>query len=391
MEHLKTRQHPISLGRRLAATCLIAGLVGCAAGPDFQRPNPPDVARYTTTPVVDRTASAPTQFGETQDLVEGLPIEMQWWQSLGSSALDGLINEAFQVSPTLASISANLRQAQELLAARAGSTQYPQADVALGYQRQQTSPGSQGLSGYTRQFSLYNASLGVHYNLDLAGGNRRALEALAARADYRRFELNAARLALASNMASAAITRARLAAQLEATTAIFHLQDEQLHLAHARVRIGQASPDEALSLQAQVEQTRAELPALQKQLQQTEHLLAVLAGRTPGTGGIPAFTLADFTLPVELPLVVPSELVRRRPDILASEALLHAANADYGVAVAKLYPQINLSANLGSQALKKERRSPLLMPPQPITKASYWRLCVTSPTPCARWKATHEL
>lgn len=77
----------------------------------------------------------------------------------------------------------------------------------------------------------------------------------------------------------------------------------------------------------------------------------MLAGRAPGTGGIPAFTLADFTLPVEMPLVVPSELVRRRPDIHATEALLHAANADYGVAVAKLYPQINLSANLGSQAL----------------------------------------
>ena len=337
MEHAKTCQRPISLGRRLAATYLVAGLVtaglaGCAAGPDFQRPTAPDVARYTATPVADRTASAPTQFGETQRLVEGLPIETQWWQSLGSSALDGLINEAFHVSPTLASISANLRQAQELLAAQAGSTQYPQVDVALGSQRQQMSPSSQGLSGDARQFSLYNASVGVHYNLDLAGGNRRALEALAARADYRRFELNAARLALAGNMATAAITRARLAAQLEATTAILRVQDEQLRLAHERVRIGQASPDEALSLQAQAEQTRAELPALRKQLQQTEHLLAVLAGRAPGTGGIPAFTLADFTLPV-------------------SEALLHAANADYGVAVAKLYPQINLSANLGSQAL----------------------------------------
>lgn len=142
-----------------------------------------------------------------------------------------------------------------------------------------------------------------------------AHEALAARADYRRFELNAARLALAGNMATAAITRARLAAQLEATTAILCVQDEQLRLAHERVRIGQASPDEALSLQAQAEQTLAELPALRKQLQQTEHLLAVLAGRVPGTGGIQAFTLADFTLPVEMPLVVPSELVRRRPDI----------------------------------------------------------------------------
>ena len=301
--------------------------------------------------MADHTVSAPTQFGEAQRLVEGLPIETQWWRALGSPALDGLIAEALKASPTLAAASANLRQAQELLAARSGSTQYPQVDIGLGAQRQQFNPSSQGLSGNARQFSLYNASVGVHYNFDLAGGNRRALEALAARTDYRRFELNAARLALAGNIATAAITRARLAGQLEATTEIVRAQDEQLHLAYERVRIGQASTDEVLSLTAQVEQTRAELPVLRKQLQQTEHLLGVLAGRAPGAGGVPAFTLADFTLPAELPLVVPSELVRQRPDIQAAEALLHAANADYGAAVANTYPQLNLSANFGSQAL----------------------------------------
>lgn len=356
MAHAKTCQDSIGQRNRLAATCIMAGLVaagltGCAAGPDFQRPAAPDAARYTSTTMPDLTASASTRFGEAQRLVEGLPIETQWWRNLGSLELDRLIDEAFQVSPTLATVSAKLRQAEELLAAHAGSTEYPQVDSVLGAQRQQMSPSSQGLSGDMRQFSLYNASLGVHYNLDLAGGNRRALEALAARVDYRRFELNAARLTLAGSIATAAVIRARLAAQLEATTEIARAQDEQLRLAHERVRIGQASPDEVLSLKAEVGQTRAELPALRKQLQQTEHLLAVLAGRAPGAGGVSSFTLADFTLPVELPLAVPSELVRRRPDIRAAEALLHAANADYGVAVAKLYPQINLSANLGSQAL----------------------------------------
>ena len=356
MGHAKTSPNGVSLiirlaARRLASAVLATVLVGCAAGPDFQRPAAPVVIRYTAVSMDSRTASAPAQLGEAQRLVEGLPIETQWWRGFGSSALNGLIDEAFQASPTLAGISANLRQAQELLAARSGSTQYPQVDVTVGVQRQQVNSSSQGLSGDARQFSLYNASAGVHYNLDLAGGNRRALEALAARADYRRFELIAARLALAGNMATTAVTRARLDAQLEATADIVRAQDEQLSLAHQRVRIGQATPDEVLSLQAQVEQTRAELPALRKQLQQTEHLLAVLAGRAPGAGGVPAFTLADFTLPSELPLVVPSELVRRRPDIQAAEALMHAANADYGVAVAKLYPQINLSASLGSQAL----------------------------------------
>ena len=351
MRHAKKSPAFFGPGSRLAATLLMASLAGCAAGPDFQRPAAPDVARYTATAVASETALTPTQFGEAQRLLEGLPVDAQWWRSLGSPALDGLIADAFQASPTLAAVSANLRQAQELLAARAGSTQYPQVDAGLGAQRQQQSPSSQGVGGDTRQFSLYNASVGVHYNLDLAGGNRRALEALAARTDYRRFELDAARLSLAGNIATAAITRARLSAQMDTTSAIVRDQDEQVQLAHERVRLGQASPDEVSSLQVQTEQTRAELPALRKQLQQTEHLLAVLAGRAPGMGGIAAFTLLDFTLPAELPLVVPSELVRRRPDIQAAEALMHAANADYGVAVAKLYPQLNLSASLGSQAL----------------------------------------
>ena len=148
-----------------------------------------------------------------------------------------------------------------------------------------------------------------------------------------------------------AITQARLAGQIQSTEAILRAQDEQLHLSRERVRLGQAAPDDVLALQTQVEQTRAGLPLLRKQLQQGEHLLAVLTGRAPGTGGLPSFTLNELTLPSELPLVLPSELVRRRPDIQAAEALLHAANADYGVAVAKLYPQLNISASLGSQAL----------------------------------------
>lgn len=335
----------------LVVSLALAGLAGCAAGPDFQRPAAPNVSGYTATPVMAHTVSTPVALGKTQHLVEGLPTDAQWWRNLGSPALSRLIEEAFHASPTLVSARATLRRAQELYSAQAGSTQYPQIDANFGAQRQRTSPSTQGQSGEAREFSLYNAGLGVRYDLDLAGGNRRALEALVARADYQRFELAAAQLTLAGDLAGAAVARARLDAQLDATIAILHAQQEQLRLARERVRLGQASPDEVLSLQTQTEQAHAELPGLRKQLQQTEHLLAVLAGRASSTGGIPAFTLTDFTLPAELPLVVPSELVRRRPDIQAAEALMHEANADYGVAVAKLYPQLSLSANLGSQAL----------------------------------------
>ena len=346
--HTETTHSPV---RKLIALALAGLLSGCAAGPDFKRPASPDVENYTAMSVPAQTESAPTLLGETQRLIEGLPLDKQWWRMLGSHPLDLLIEEAFEASPTLLSARATLRQAQELYAAQSGSTLYPQVDAGLGVQRQRLSPSTQGLSGEAREFSLYNASVGARYNFDLAGGNRRALEALAARSDYRRFELDAATLTLASNIANAAITRALLDEQMEKMQAIVHAQVEQLYLANERIRIGQAVPDEAFGLQTQLEQSRAELPTLRKQLLQTEHLLAALAGRSPGASDIPSFTLADFTLPAELPLIVPSELVRRRPDIQAAESLLHAANADYGVAIAKLYPQLSLSANLGSQAL----------------------------------------
>lgn len=336
---------------RYVLLTLLLALAGCAVGPDFKRPSAPEVAGYTATPVADRTESAAVRLGEAQRLVHGLAVDARWWRNFKSPKLDALIESALTASPSLAAAEATLRQAREIQAARAGSTLYPQVNAGLGAQRQGMSPSAQGLTGDAREFNLYNASVAVHYNLDLTGGNRRVLEAMTARANFRRFELDAARLTLAGNIATAAIARAKLAEQIEATASILKTQEEQLHLARERAHLGQATPDEALALQTQAEQTRAQLPTLRKQMQQTEHLLALLAGRAPGAGGLPEFTLADFSLPSELPLVVPSELVRRRPDIQASEALLQAANADYGVAVSRLYPQINLSANLGSQAL----------------------------------------
>lgn len=340
--------------RSAAALVLGLWLAGCSAGPDFKRPDSPAIKTYVTGPAVQETVSAPVELGGRQRLATGLPDDPQWWRRLGSHRLDVLIEQALQTSPTLAEAQARLRQAEELLAARSGATRLPQVDMQAGAQRLRMSPSTQGLAGDPRTFGLYNAGIGIHYSPDLSGGNRRALEGLAARADYSRYQLEAARQNLIGNIANAAITRARLAAQLETTSTILNAQTDLIRLAGERVRLGQAAADEVLALQTQAEQTRSELPALRKQMQQTEHLLAVLAGQSPGTGTIPDFTLSEFVLPAELPLVVPSELVHRRPDIQAAESLLQAANADYGVAVSRLYPQINLSATLGSQALSPD-------------------------------------
>jgi NodT family efflux transporter outer membrane factor (OMF) lipoprotein len=297
------------------------------------------------------TASARTDFGDAQHFAGSAALAAEWWRALGSPKLDALVEEGFRASPTLAAALATLRQAQQAHAARAGATLYPQAELGIGAARQRTNPSMLGQPGDAREFSVYDAGIGVRYQLDLAGGNRRALEALAARAEHRRHELEGARLTLAASIARAALTQAMLSGQWEATRAIVIAREEQLRLTGQRVRLGHAKPNELSALQAEVEQAHAELPALRKQLQQSEHLLAVLVGRAPGAGPAPAFALEDFTLPRELPQIVPSELVRRRPDIQAAESLLQAATADYGVAIAALYPRIDISASAGSQAL----------------------------------------
>ncbi|MHB8149832.1 MAG: TolC family protein, partial [Desulfobulbia bacterium] len=263
---------------------LLGLLTGCAVGPDFKRPATPDTPTYTATPLPAQTSSVPTPLGESQHFVAGGWVNPQWWQELGSPKLNALIDEALQASPTLAKSQAVLRQAQELYAAQAGSTLYPQVDATLGAQRQRTTPSSLGQIGEPREFSLYNAGVGVRYTLDLAGATRRTLEALAANIDYQRYQLEGARLTLTGNIATTTVTQARLAAQIQATEAILHSQEEQLGLTRERVRLGHAALDDVLALQTQVEQTRAGIPLLRNQLQQNDHLLAVLAGREPGAG-----------------------------------------------------------------------------------------------------------
>ncbi|MEO4010686.1 efflux transporter outer membrane subunit, partial [Chromobacterium piscinae] len=96
-------------------------------------------------------------------------------------------------------------------------------------------------------------------------------------------------------------------------------------------------------------QTRAQLPPQEKALAQTRNLLATLVGRFPGEGGLPEFRLESLKLPDELPVSLPSDLARQRPDIRASEALLRQASANVGVATANQYPQITLNGSYGTQ------------------------------------------
>ena len=190
----------------------------------------------------------------------------------------------------------------------------------------------------------------MSYAPDVFGGTRRQIESLAAQAEYQRFQLEAAYLTLTSNVVVAAVQEASLRGQIAATQDIIKDQAQQLNLVRQRFALGGASQADVLTQEAQLAQTRATLPPLQKQLAQTRNQLTALAGRLPSHEAEEKFDLASMRLPRDLPVSLPSQLVAQRPDVRAVEAQLHAASADIGVATANQLPQFTITAALGTAA-----------------------------------------
>ena len=341
----------LTAGLLVAAACL--AMCGCTVGPDFHVPAAPEATGYMATALPAETVATPVAGGAAQRFVAGADIPAQWWEMFHSPELDHLIRQALKDNPTLAAAQATLLQARENLRARSGSEYYPRVDASLTGQRQQATGAAFGQPGAGAfVFSLFNASVGVSYTLDVFGGGRRELEGLRSQVDYQSFQLEGAYLTLASNIVTAAVKEASLRSQLKATREIIALQERQLKLVERQFQLGGAARTDILAQQAQLAQSRTALPPLEKDLAQTRNLLAVYTGRLPSEAALPEFDLEKLNLPGELPLSLPSSLVRQRPDIRASEELLHAAGAQVGVATANLYPQITLNGSVGSQATR---------------------------------------
>ena len=152
---------------------------------------------------------------------------------------------------------------------------------------------------------------------------------------------------LTGNVVSAAIRQAGLRKQIELSNRLLVVEQRELAITEARNRVGGASDEDVQNRKATVAQTLATIPPLESQLDAVDHQLAVLMGKSPAEAQIPELSLDALRLPQELPLSLPSALVRQRPDIRASEALLHQASANVGVATANLYPQIVLTGSGG--------------------------------------------
>jgi NodT family efflux transporter outer membrane factor (OMF) lipoprotein len=316
-------------------------MAGCAVGPDYVRPETPDVSSYDFAPLPDATADG------AQKILQGQDIPGQWWELFRSESLNKLIDQAIKDNPDLASADAALRVAEDNLSAGSGAF-FPTATGSFASTRQKTSTGS-GLGGGT-YYTLHNASVAVSYNPDLWGGTRRTVEQLQARVGLAGFQKEAAFLALTSNVATAAFTEASLREQIAAAKDVIAAQQKTLELAKTRFAAGAVSKSAVVLQESALASVKASLPPLQHQLVVTRHALSALLGQMPSKEPAAKFNLNDLKLPHEIPLSLPSKLVEQRPDVRAAEENLHAASAAIGVAVAARLPNVTLSADLGTMA-----------------------------------------
>jgi len=339
---------------------VLAALCGCAAGPDYQRP----------------ALALPHSYGALDDsrFAIGSAIQADWWTVFHAPALDALIAQALRSNQSIETADAALAAANEALAAQRAAW-WP--TVSAGYTPTRTklagnlggnSPGVQGngsvisttqnspaSDGGTAPFnapviySFHTAQLSVAYNPDVFGANRRQVESAEAQRQYQRFQLTAAALTVASNVAAAAFQDAVLRYQIGVQTQIIAAGEQAVALAQRQRQAGLISGVELAAQQAALAQAKQALPMLQKQAAQNRGVLRLLAGIAPD-GALPGFDLADFTLPQRLPLSLPSALIEQRPDVQAAEAQLQAASAQVGIAHAARLPQLSLTGNVGGAA-----------------------------------------
>jgi NodT family efflux transporter outer membrane factor (OMF) lipoprotein len=333
-----------------AALAVAALLPGCAVGPDFKAPAPPEADRYTREPLRAATASTDSQHGAAQHFDSKRDIPGDWWTVFHSRGLNALVEESLQANPNLQSALASLRASRESVAAQQGKF-FPTVQANFSPSRQRTSGSIAPVpANGDNQFSLYTAQVLVSYTFDVWGGNRRAVEQLQALADVQRFQVEAAYLTLTSNVAVAAIQDASLRAQIDATSELIAINERVLKLLDDQFKGGLINRSDLAAQEAALAQIRATLPPLRKQLAVQRDLLTALVGRLPSEAPSETFRLATLHLPTDLPLSLPSQLVEQRPDVRAAEEQLHAAGAQVGVAIANMLPNVTLSANGGYTA-----------------------------------------
>src|SRR5215472_2865588 len=232
-------------------------LAGCAVGPNFRTPPPPQVDAYGKDGLPPATTAANAPTGDAQHFLEGADVPERWWTTFASDEIDRRVEQALTHSPSLSSAQAALRQAQENANAARGAL-FPSIDAKAGATRGNangfgfTEPS---LGGGPSTFTLYNAGVSVGYTLDLFGGIRRQVEAETAIAESQRFVLEGTYQALAANVVTASFREAALREEIRATQEIITAYRTALDLIEKQNEIGAKSLADVLVVRAQVATT----------------------------------------------------------------------------------------------------------------------------------------
>jgi NodT family efflux transporter outer membrane factor (OMF) lipoprotein len=283
----------------------------------------------------------------------GADVSSSWYSLFHSNALNQLVQEALRGNPDLEGARHDLRAAQYELQAVAG-TALPQVQIDGRVARSRVNGSllyqpDENLQVTANQFSLGPS---LAYDLDVFGGIRRTIESQAAQTSRVRHEMLDVYVTLVDQVVVTAFNLAAAAEQIEVIRKLISDQQQQYELTHTLEDAGKVARTETLQARAQLETTRATLPALEKQRDVYRNALVRLLGKAPADGAVPAIALQDFQLPPQLPVSLPSRLVRQRPDILEAEDALHAASAGVGIAEAARFPSFDISAQFAQQSIK---------------------------------------
>jgi len=359
----------------LTALAGAALLTSCAhlpsVGPNFKKPDAPKDSGYAPGPLPPETGSATNAAdGAAQRFVSGQDIPFDWWKSFDCPALNTLVEKALRKNASIPAAWAAVRQAQEFVYAQQGGY-YPTLDVDYNVTRQQvagnvantSAPGYQGngtlIEGIQQNTPPYNspitwtmhvAQLMVGYTPDIFGLNRRTVESLDAQTAVQRFGLDAAYITLASTVVWAAIQEAATRSQIEAAEKIIAANVKALDILRAQHQLGYASDLDVDGQEAALEQAQQMLPPLQKQLEQTRDLIRALVDNLPSQDVEETFQFSSLHLPKDLPLSLPSTIIRQRPDVRAAEEQMRTANALLGAAIANRLPVVTITGSLSKTA-----------------------------------------
>ncbi|MDO9241173.1 efflux transporter outer membrane subunit [Methylicorpusculum sp.] len=318
---------------KLIVGALALSLTGCfMVGPDYEKPK----------------IEAPAQWRfAAEDARE--TANLPWWEQLHDPVLNQLVEQALMNNLDLKVAIANVEQFMGLYGATRASL-FPQIFGQAGYDRRQPSGEAMGFGGKVPDTDAAQLGATMFWELDVWGQLRRAKEAAGADLLAQEAARNAVVLTLVSTVAQTYIVLRALDRRLEITRQTVDSLVEENRIAKARFDMGYSSEIEVSQSTSELERRRAQIPAFEQQIAQTEHALSLLLGKPPGA--IDRGLSLDELSPPPVPAGLPSEQLIRRPDIQQAEQNLIAANARIGVARGEYFPKVSLTGDIGQASME---------------------------------------